>query len=42
MNGHLVCANVIDFADGLRIVEARGKYMQAVPVGQVLWQRLVG
>jgi [acyl-carrier-protein] S-malonyltransferase len=39
----LVCANVIDFADGLRIVEARGKYMQqAVPVGQGAMAAIIG
>ena len=39
----LVCANVIDFADGLKIVEARGKYMQqAVPVGQGAMAAIIG
>lgn len=39
----LVCANVIDFSDGLRIVEARGKYMQqAVPVGQGAMAAIIG
>jgi [acyl-carrier-protein] S-malonyltransferase len=39
----LVCANVINFADGLRIVEARGKYMQqAVPVGQGAMAAIIG
>lgn len=39
----LVCANVIDFADGLRIVEARGRYMQqAVPVGQGAMAAIIG
>lgn len=39
----LVCANVIDFADGLRIVEARGKYMQqAVPLGQGAMAAIIG
>jgi [acyl-carrier-protein] S-malonyltransferase len=39
----LVCANVIDFAYGLRIVEARGKYMQqAVPVGQGAMAAIIG
>jgi [acyl-carrier-protein] S-malonyltransferase len=39
----LVCANVIDFADGLKIVEARGKYMQqAVPVGQGAMSAIIG
>ena len=39
----LVCANVIDFTDGLRIVEARGKYMQqAVPVGQGAMAAIIG
>ena len=39
----LVCANVIDFADGLIIVEARGKYMQqAVPVGQGAMAAIIG
>jgi [acyl-carrier-protein] S-malonyltransferase len=39
----LVCANVIDFVDGLRIVEARGKYMQqAVPVGQGAMAAIIG
>lgn len=39
----LVCANVIDFADGLRIVEARGKYMQqAVPIGQGAMAAIIG
>lgn len=39
----LVCANVIDFADGLRIVEARGKFMQqAVPVGQGAMAAIIG
>ena len=39
----LVCANVIDFADGLRIVEARGKHMQqAVPVGQGAMAAIIG
>jgi [acyl-carrier-protein] S-malonyltransferase len=39
----LVCANVIDFADGLKIVEARGKYMQqAVPLGQGAMAAIIG
>lgn len=39
----LVCANVIDFADGLKIVEARGKFMQqAVPVGQGAMAAIIG
>ncbi|MGB1383362.1 MAG: ACP S-malonyltransferase [Porticoccaceae bacterium] len=39
----LVCSNVIDFADGLKIVEARGKYMQqAVPVGQGAMAAIIG
>jgi [acyl-carrier-protein] S-malonyltransferase len=39
----LVCANVIDFADGLKIVEARGKYMQqAVPVGEGAMAAIIG
>ncbi len=39
----LVCANVIDFSDGLRIVEARGRYMQqAVPVGQGAMAAIIG
>jgi [acyl-carrier-protein] S-malonyltransferase len=39
----LVCANVIDFADALKIVEARGKYMQqAVPVGQGTMAAIIG
>ena len=39
----LVCANVIDFADGLRIVEARGKHMQqAVPFGQGAMAAIIG
>jgi [acyl-carrier-protein] S-malonyltransferase len=39
----LVCANVIDFADGLKIVEARGKYIQqAVPVGQGAMAAIIG
>ena len=34
---------MIDFADGLRIVEARGKYMQqAVPVGQGAMAAIIG
>jgi [acyl-carrier-protein] S-malonyltransferase len=39
----LVCSNVIDFADGLKIVEARGKFMQqAVPVGQGAMAAIIG
>lgn len=39
----LVCANVIDFADGLKIVEARGKFMQqAVPIGQGAMAAIIG
>jgi [acyl-carrier-protein] S-malonyltransferase len=39
----LVCANVIDFADGLKIVEARGKYMQqAAPLGQGAMAAIIG
>jgi len=39
----LVCANVIDFSDGLRIVQARGEYMQeAVPVGQGAMAAIIG
>ena len=39
----LVCANVIGFADGLKIVEARGKFMQqAVPVGQGAMAAIIG
>ena len=39
----LVCANVIDFADGLKMVEARGKFMQqAVPVGQGAMAAIIG
>lgn len=39
----LVCANVIDFADGLKMVEARGKFMQqAVPVGQGTMAAIIG
>ena len=39
----LVCSNVVGFADGLRIVQARGQYMQqAVPVGEGAMAAIIG
>jgi [acyl-carrier-protein] S-malonyltransferase len=39
----LVCSGVVDFADGLRIVRARGQYMQqAVPVGVGAMAAIIG
>lgn len=39
----LVCANVIDFADALKLVQLRGRYMQeAVPVGQGTMAAIIG
>lgn len=39
----LVCSGVVDFADGLNIVRARGQYMQqAVPVGEGAMAAIIG
>lgn len=39
----LVCADVIDFTDALRLVQLRGRYMQeAVPVGQGSMAAIIG
>lgn len=39
----LVCSGVVDFADGLKIVRARGQYMQqAVPVGEGAMAAIIG
>jgi len=39
----LVCSNAVGFADGLRIVQARGQYMQqAVPVGEGAMAAIIG
>jgi [acyl-carrier-protein] S-malonyltransferase len=39
----LVCSGVINFADGLNIVRARGQYMQqAVPVGEGAMAAIIG
>ncbi len=39
----LVCSGVVDFSDGLRIVRARGQYMQrAVPVGEGAMAAIIG
>lgn len=39
----LVCANAISFTDGIKLVAARGKYMQeAAPVGQGALAAIVG
>jgi [acyl-carrier-protein] S-malonyltransferase len=39
----LVCSGVVDFADGLKIVRARGQYMQqAVPVGEGAMSAIIG
>jgi len=39
----LVCSGVVDFTDGLRIVRARGQYMQqAVPVGEGAMAAIIG
>ena len=39
----LVCSGVVDFADGLTIVRARGQYMQqAVPVGEGAMAAIIG
>lgn len=39
----LVCAGAIDFADALRLVRARGEFMQqAVPVGQGTMAAIIG
>lgn len=39
----LVCADVIDFADALKLVQLRGRYMQeAVPVGQGSMAAIIG
>lgn len=39
----LVCSGVVDFAEGLNIVRARGQYMQqAVPVGEGAMAAIIG
>jgi [acyl-carrier-protein] S-malonyltransferase len=39
----LVCSGVVDFADALKIVRARGQYMQqAVPVGEGAMAAIIG
>lgn len=39
----LVCSDTVDFSDGLRIVQARGQYMQkAVPVGEGAMAAIIG
>ena len=39
----LVCSGVVDFADGLNVVTARGQYMQqAVPVGEGAMAAIIG
>lgn len=39
----LVCSGVVDFGDGLKIVRARGQYMQqAVPVGEGAMAAIIG
>ena len=39
----LVCSGVVDFADGLNVVRARGQYMQqAVPVGEGAMAAIIG